>query len=55
MCDANADYLAGKHIPLFLVAVLVFLFFLTLSCFSLAIILAQQPLSMAMEFTQTGV
>ena len=24
--DANVDYLSGKHIPLFLVAVLVFLF-----------------------------
>ena len=34
--DANIDYLVGKHIPLFLVAMLVFLFlFLTLSCFSL--------------------
>ena len=26
LCDANIDYLSGKHIPLFLVAVLVFLF-----------------------------
>ena len=33
--DANIDYLVGKHIPLFLVAVLVFFLFLTLSCFSL--------------------
>ena len=32
--DANVDYIAGKHIPLFLVAVLIFLF-LTLSCFCL--------------------
>ena len=32
--DANVDYIVGKHIPLFLVAMLVFLF-LTLSCFSL--------------------
>ena len=36
--DANIDYLSGKHIPLFLVAVLIFssFFFLTLSCFSLS-------------------
>ena len=35
--DANIDYLSGKHIPLFIGAVLVFLslFFLTLSCFPL--------------------
>ena len=34
--DANIGYLSGKHIPLFIVAVLVFLFlFLILSCFSL--------------------
>ena len=35
--DANIDYLSGKHIPLFLVAVLIFLFLFlpTLSCFSL--------------------
>ena len=26
--DANVDYLSGKHIPLFLVAVLVFFLFL---------------------------
>ena len=34
--NANIDYLSGKHIPLFLVAMLVFfVLFLTLSCFSL--------------------